>query len=97
MFWATTVNSLGAEVICGQAGIVNLQEDISIVHSGREDLQWKGHRSWVEWPSAAKLRCRWQQAFTFMLLPKFPLVPTNFLHNSRKANLQESSFDPGLC
>lgn len=97
MFWATTVNSLGAEVICGQAGIVNLQEDISIVHSGREDLQWKGHRSWVEWPSAAKLRCRWQQAFAFMLLPKFPLVPTNFLHNSRKANLQESSFDPGLC
>lgn len=34
-----TANSLGAEVIGRQAGIVNLQEDIGIVHGGREDLQ----------------------------------------------------------
>lgn len=32
-------NSLGAEVISSQTGIVNLQHNISIVHSGCEDLQ----------------------------------------------------------
>lgn len=53
--WATTANSLGAEVICSQAGIINLQEDISIVHGGREDLQRKG--SLVKWTSPARLHC----------------------------------------
>ena len=33
-----TKNSLGAEVISGQPGIVDLQEDIGIVHSGCKDL-----------------------------------------------------------
>lgn len=33
-----TGNSLGAEVISSQPGIVDLQEDIGIVHSGCKDL-----------------------------------------------------------
>lgn len=44
-FWASTTNSLGAEVIGSKAGIVNLQKDISIVHGGCEDLQMQ--RAWV--------------------------------------------------
>lgn len=36
---ATAPDSLGTEVISSQAGIVDLQQDIGIVHSGCEDLQ----------------------------------------------------------
>lgn len=39
MFWPTISNSLGAEVIRGQTGIVNLQKDVGIVHCGCENLQ----------------------------------------------------------
>lgn len=96
-FWATAANSLGAEVIRSQAGIVNLQEDIGIVHGGREDLQGKGHRSLVKWTSLARLHCSQHLALAFMLLPESPPPPTSLRHSSLKGNLWESSFDPGLC
>lgn len=33
-----TKNSLGTEIISGQPGVVDLQEDIGVVHSGCKDL-----------------------------------------------------------
>lgn len=77
MLWATAANSLGAEVISGQASIVDLQHDISVVHGGREDLQMKRAEVPGQMDGTSQTGLQPASAFGFMLWPESPLLPTS--------------------
>lgn len=94
---ATTANSLGPEVISSQPGIVYLQEDISIVHSGREDLQME--RTQVVGQTDITSQTSLQPETSGLLSYSHPSLPfsQSLCHNSLKEKSQWSSSDPGLC
>ena len=94
MFWATTANSLGAEVISSQAGIVDLQNNISIVHGGREDLWMERAQVTGQMGITSQTPLRPALGLCFQ---GSPLLPSSLCHSSQKDNPQWSSFDPGLC